>query len=207
MLASETYSWSETETREFAGVISEKSSYMTELLEDLTLTYRLRNQALPIVKEEVDLNEFVRRAIIHFINDPANQEMTFNYHPYRKTVLVSIDKKWFQRIIDNLIVNAVKHNPPSTTITVSISMIEQYLVVIYIEDDGVGMNHETLDKLFQRYYRGTNTNDNGSGTGLGLAITKQLVQLYNGSIQVKTAPNEGAKVRIILPMGTIEGNE
>lgn len=202
MLASQTYSWSEAEIREFAGVISEKSSYMMELLEDLTLTYRLRNQTLPIVKEEVDLNEFVRRAIIHFINDPANQELTFNYHPYHETVFVSIDQKWFQRIIDNLIANTVKHNPPGTTITVSISMIEQYLVVIYIDDDGVGMNDETLDKLFQRYYRGTNTNDNGSGTGLGLAITKQLVQLHGGSIQVKSAPNKGTKVRIILPTNT-----
>ncbi len=207
MLASEAYSWSEAETREFAEVISEKSSYMMELLEDLTLTYRLRNQALPIVKEEVDLNEFVRRAIIHFINDPANNKMTFDFQPYDGTVFVSIDKKWFQRIIDNLIANAIKHNPPDTAITVSISMIEQYLVIINIEDNGIGMNNETLDKLFQRYYRGTNTNDDGSGTGLGLAITKQLVQLHNGSIQVKSTPNKGTKIRIILPTSIVEPTE
>lgn len=198
MLASEAYSWNEAETREFAEVISEKSTYMMELLEDLTLTYRLRNQALPIVKEEVDLNEFVRRAIIHFINDPANHEMTFNFQPYDEAVFVSIDKKWFQRMIDNLIANAIKHNPPGTTITISISMIEQYLVIINIEDNGIGMSNETLDKLFQRYYRGTNTNDDGSGTGLGLAITKQLVQLHNGSIQVKSTPNKGTNIRVIL---------
>jgi signal transduction histidine kinase len=200
MLESEAYSWSEAETREFAKVISEKSIYMMELLEDLTLTYRLRNQALPIVKEAIDLNEFIRRTIIHFINDPANNKMTFNFHPYHETVRVSIDIKWFQRIVDNLIANAIKHNPFGTTITVSISMIEQHLVIIKIEDDGIGMNSETLDKLFQRYYRGTNTNDNGSGTGLGLAITKQLVQLHNGSIQVTSTPNKGTTIRIILPI-------
>jgi len=102
-------------------------------------------------KEEVDLNEFIRRAI-----------------------------------------------------TVSISMIEQHLVIIKIEDDGIGMNSETLDKLFQRYYRGTNTNDNGSGTGLGLVITKQLVKLHNGSIQVKSTPNKGTMVRILLPTSIAE---
>lgn len=207
MLESEDYSWSEKETREFAKIISEKSAYMMELLEDLTLTYRLRNQALPIVREEIDLNEFIRRTIIHFINDPANNEMIFDFQPDDEIVLASVDIKWFQRMIDNLIANAIKHNPPGTTITVSISMIEQHLVVIKIEDNGIGMNSETLDKLFQRYYRGTNTTESGSGTGLGLAITKQLVQLHNGSIQVKSTPNKGTKIRMILPTSIVGENE
>ncbi|MEK3889483.1 sensor histidine kinase [Bacillus sp. FSL K6-3431] len=200
MLESENYSWSEKETREFAKVISEKSSYMMELLEDLTLTYRLRNQALPIVKEDVDLNEFIRRTIIHFINDPGNSEMEFNFQPFHETISAFIDPKWFQRIIDNLIANAIKYNPSGTAITVSISLIEHHLVIIKIEDNGIGMNSETLDKLFQRYYRGTNTSDTGSGTGLGMAITKQLVQLHNGSIQVKSIPSKGTTIRIILPI-------
>ena len=88
--------------------------------------------------------------------------------------------------MDNLIANAIKYNPSGTTITVSISPIEQHLLSIKIEDDGVGMDNETLDKLFYRYYRGTNTSDSGSGTGLGMAITKQLVQLHGGSINVKS---------------------
>lgn len=200
MLESENYSWSEKETREFAKVISEKSSYMMELLEDLTLTYRLRSQTLPIVKEEVELNEFIRRAVIHFINNPANNGIEFNYQPYHENISASVDPKWFQRIIDNLIANAIKYNSAGTTVTVSISLIEQHLIIINIKDDGIGMNSETLDKLFQRYYRGTNTSDTGSGTGLGMAITKQLVQLHNGSIQVKSTPNKGTTIRIILPI-------
>ena len=55
---------------------------MKELLDDLTLTYRLKNQALPIVKEQVDINEFIRRTIIHFINDPANSNMKFIFQPH-----------------------------------------------------------------------------------------------------------------------------
>lgn len=110
-------------------------------------------------------------------------------------------------MIDNLIANAIKHNASHTTIKVSISMIEQYLVIINIEDNGIGMNNETLDKLFRRYYRGTNTNDDGSGTGLGLAITKQLVQLHNGSIQVKSTPSKGTKVRVVLPTSIGEVSE
>ncbi|MCM3112390.1 sensor histidine kinase [Lederbergia lenta] len=207
MLESENYSWNEKETREFAKVISEKSSYMMELLEDLTLTYRLRNQALPIAIEKMDLNEFIRRTIIHFINDPANNGMEFIFQPFRETIFAFIDPKWFQRIIDNLVANAIKYNPSGTVITVSISLIEQHLAIIKIEDNGMGMSSETLDKLFQRYYRGTNTSETGSGTGLGMAITKQLVQLHNGSIQVKSTLGKGTTIRIILPINTEQSKE
>lgn len=200
MLESKDYLWTEKETREFAGIISEKSTYMMELLEDLTLSYRLKNRALPIVKEDVDINEFIRRTIIHFINNPSYNHIEFIFQPHNGTVLASIDPKWFQRVIDNLLANAIKHNPSGTTITVSISPIEQHLVTIIIEDDGIGMDNETLDKLFQRYYRGTNTSDSSSGTGLGMAITKQLVQLHGGSINVKSAPQKGTTVRIIFPL-------
>jgi signal transduction histidine kinase len=200
MLETENYSWTERETKEFAGIIAEKSAYMMELLEDLTLTYRLKNQALPITKEQVDINDFIRRAIIHFINDPANNDKEFIFQPYNGKALASIDPKWFQRIIDNLIANAIKYNPSGTAITVSISPIEQHLLIITITDNGKGMDNETLEKLFQRYYRGTNTSDTSNGTGLGLTITKQLVQLHGGSINVKSAPHKGTTVRIILPI-------
>lgn len=200
MLESDSYGWTEKETRDFAIIISEKSAYMMDLLEDLTLTYRLKNQALPMVKEEVDINEFIRRTLIHYINDPANSGMKFVFHPYKGSVIAALDPKWFQRVVDNLLANAVKYNPPGTRITVSVSMIEQHLAIITIEDDGAGMDSETLDKLFQRYYRGTHTRDSGSGTGLGMAITKQLVQLHGGSINVKSSPHEGTTVRIFLPV-------
>lgn len=64
----------------------------------------------------------------------------------------------------------------------------------------MGMDEYTLNQLFQRYYRGRNTNDTVNGTGLGMAITKQLVKLHGGSIQVTSAPHEGTRIRILMPL-------
>ncbi|CEG21544.1 Sensor protein kinase WalK [Planococcus massiliensis] len=200
MLESPDYEWSAQEIREFAAIMNDKSTYMMDLLEELTLTFRLKNQALPLSKETVNLNEFVRRIVIQFINDPANGNWKFSFHAASDSVEAAVDPKWFQRIIENLIVNAMKYNPPGTEIKLSISAIEQHLAVIIIEDDGVGMKAEVLDKLFDRYYRGTNTEDSSTGTGLGLAITKQLVQLHGGSIQVASTIEKGTSVRVIVPI-------
>lgn len=200
MLESPDYKWSAQETREFASIMNEKSSYMMELLEELTLTFRLKNQALPLAKEQLDINEFIRRIVIGFINDPTNQEQQFTFVAAPNSIRANIDPKWFQRIIDNLIANAVKYNPKGTEIKISVSAIEQHLFVVLIEDDGKGMETEILDKLFDRYYRGTNTHETSTGTGLGLAITKQLVQLHNGSIHIESVPDKGTAVRVIVPV-------
>ncbi|ALS77285.1 HAMP domain-containing histidine kinase [Planococcus sp. ANT_H30] len=200
MLESSDYEWSAKETREFASIMNEKSFYMMELLEELTLTFRLKNQALPLAKEQIDINEFIRRIVIHFINDPSNTELKFTFVAAPQSIRVNIDPMWFQRIIDNLIANAVKYNPSGTEIKISVSTIEQHLFVVLIEDDGKGMEMEIMEKLFDRYYRGTNTHDTSTGTGLGLAITKQLIQLHDGSIHVESMPEKGTAVRVIVPV-------
>ncbi|WP_101933185.1 sensor histidine kinase [Virgibacillus dokdonensis] len=61
--------------------------------------------------------------------------------------------------------------------------------------------HQTVNHLFTRYYRGTNTTETDSGTGLGMAISKQLIALHNGSIRVQSKPGEGTVIRILLPLG------
>ncbi|MBT2572211.1 hypothetical protein J7I83_16910 [Planococcus sp. ISL-110] len=64
ILESTDYGWSVQETRKFASIMNEKSFYMIKLLEELTLTFRLKNQALPVAKEQIDINEFIRHIVI-----------------------------------------------------------------------------------------------------------------------------------------------
>lgn len=200
MLQSDHYSWSDSEVRIFSGTIAEKAQYMKQLLEDLTLTYQLRSDAFPIAKEKVEINEQIRRTIIHYVNGPAGQQYEFVFQPYDGAVVAAIDPKWFQRIIENLLENAIKYNPPETTVTVATGKLDDHLLMITMEDNGVGMDNETLNRLFERYYRGTNTSSSKNGTGLGMAITKKLIELHGGSINVKSESGKGTYIRILLPL-------
>ncbi|WP_194287384.1 sensor histidine kinase [Gracilibacillus oryzae] len=200
MMESGDYSWSEEEIRDFAGIIGEKSMYLKDLIEDLNITYQLKNQELAIMKEQADINECIRRSLLQFFNNPIYDDKELRFQPEAKEIITSFDAKWFQRVMDNLIANALKYNPADTVITVSTELIEQHLIVIKVMDNGVGMDKETVQHLFTRYYRGTNTTESDSGTGLGLAISKQLIELHDGSISVQSKPGEGTTIRILLPV-------
>ncbi|MGG5179555.1 sensor histidine kinase [Bacillus sp. MM09(2025)] len=197
MLESDQYQWSKEEVMEMGQVIREKSEYMSTLIEDLNLTYRLKNGALPINRKPVELGEFLAAIMDEFSRSSFSEDFSSSFEDQTSGVIFEIDKAWFRRVIENLLANAVKHNQKGTHITAVLSETDEE-VRIEMKDNGCGMAQETVDHLFNRYYRGTNTNDPTNGTGLGLAIAKELVLLHDGDIQVESEPGAGTTIAIIL---------
>ncbi|MEK4082527.1 sensor histidine kinase [Psychrobacillus sp. FSL K6-1415] len=194
MLSSDNYAWSNEEVKSFAKIMQEKSTYMNALIEDLTYTYQLKNNAISIEKINVNLFEFVKayssKSVWKDIQDPIGDEGAQVY----------IDPKLFERVLDNLVGNAIKHTPEGTKVLLIIEQNKDN-VLLTIHDEGKGIPIEELENLFNRYYRGTNTTTEVSGTGLGLAIAKQLVEAHNGDIQVESS-EFGTIVTITLPSTT-----
>ncbi|KEO82465.1 sensor histidine kinase [Tumebacillus flagellatus] len=201
LLATEQYSWSEAEVREFGHVISEKAKHMELLLEDLNLTFQLRNKALPMERRLEDVVEVARQSVIHLINHPqtSNQEVVFA-SAEQPSIFYPLDRGWFSRALDNLLVNAAKHNPPGTRIEVEVLRAEDGGVRIRIADNGVGMDAQTLEHLFDRYYRGTSTaSKESAGSGLGTAIAKHLVEAHEGQLEVQSTVGAGTTIVVSLP--------
>ena len=199
LLESGQFSWSEDELRKVGGTIREKSTYMLELLQDFSLTFELKNHTPGEKLEPLELNEFVRRAVLRYVNDVTLQNVIFDFEESPTSLLILANPKWFQRLLDNLISNAVKHNPPGTEITLSIRR-EGKLAVITVRDNGVGMDTETQSRLFNRYYRGTNTDAGVDGVGLGMSIAYAVVAAHNGSITVESSINQGTMINMSFPL-------
>ena len=196
------YEWTKEEQQQFYAVMDEKSDYMMALIEDLTLTYRLKNGQLPIYKDKLDVNEVIRRTIIQLMNNQYFKEYTFDFDTNEEIILVELDVKWLQRILDNLLINAIKHNPTGTAISI-VATRKSNEVIISICDNGVGMDEKTVEHLFNRYYRGTNTTESLEGTGLGMAITQQLILLQDGKITVDSEIGKGTRIDLIFPTTVI----
>ncbi|PFJ40655.1 sensor histidine kinase [Bacillus thuringiensis] len=198
LLESNQYNWTDRDIQQFGSVMKEKSQYMTTLIDDLSLTYQLKNNSLPAQHVNVEINQFVQKVLLQFINNPTLQNQNIEFVPSSNKIQYFIEEKWFQRIIENLLVNAVKHNNETTTVIVKLSQNANSFT-LSISDDGNGMDEKTKELLFERYYRGTNTEESNIGTGLGLAITKQLVHAHNGTISVDSALGKGTTIILVFP--------
>jgi signal transduction histidine kinase len=96
------------------------------------------------------------------------------------------------------VVNAIKHNPIGTIIKIGVLKSEDS-IIISVEDNGTGIDSESIQNLFNRYYRGGNTKDSDIGSGLGMAIAHQLVSAHDGKVEVTSKLNSGTTIRLMFP--------
>ncbi|REK75785.1 sensor histidine kinase [Paenibacillus paeoniae] len=198
MLESLPEQWSHEEMRVMGTTIREKGDYMLELISDFSMIHQLGQGDSIMELRELDLVELLRCSVLKYVNDATMSEYQFQYVGEERPLLVKADETWLQRLMDNLLSNAVKHNPPGVTVTVSIGKINGKACIRVI-DNGRGMDEETLQHLFNRYYRGTNTEESTDGSGLGMSIAKTIVEAHNGEIRVQSKVWQGTKIEILLP--------
>ncbi|MFI8710046.1 sensor histidine kinase [Bacillus sp. NPDC077411] len=180
----------------YVEIILNKSNYMDSLVEDLKLTYQLKNSHTHLNKKDENLVDILRETIIHILNHPKFETVEINFEPKQENIIFRCDSTVLQRAFTNLIFNAVVHNKEHTKVWVRISRKEH--IIIEIEDNGNGIRQKDLEKLFERYYRGTNTGEVHKGSGLGMAISKQIIEVHGGTIHVNSNLNRGTKVFVIF---------
>ena len=169
------------------------------MINDLKLTYQLDSGVMPYHPKEARLIRYLKEWVIDILNDPAFSGRTIVFEPKIPEQTAQFDPDLLGRAVQNFIVNALIHNPPDTKVTITVELPAKNRVCISIRDNGVGMSESEQAKLFNRYYRGTNTEEKPEGSGLGLAIAKQIVTLHGGDIRVKSRLHEGTEFAIYLP--------
>lgn len=111
---------------------------------------------------------------------------------------VSFDKSKCEIVMNNILMNAIKHSPQNSTITVSSEVIEEDSSVrISVSDEGEGLRDVDKDKLFERFYQG---NEKEGGTGIGLSYSKILIELHGGKIGAKNNKEKGATFFFDIPL-------
>jgi len=130
----------------------------------------------------------------------ANQATVIN-HISQDLPSIQADSQRLQFVLENLILNAVKHNSPGRTITLEAQIVsdaEHTVVACSVTDDGAGMTADQCDRLFQLYVRGLD-NQRLTGIGLGLHRCQQIIASHGGTIQVQSTPGKGSKFSFTVP--------
>lgn len=185
--------------QEYGGIILKNVNHTEKMINDLKLTYQLDSGAVPYHPQTVRLVRFLKELVIDIVNDPAFANRSIEFESNIQECEVCLDIDLFRRAVNNLIINALTHNPPETKVTISIDTDPKKRILICISDNGIGMSDKEQSELFNRYYRGTNMREKPEGSGLGLAIAKQIITLHNGNIAVKSKRGEGTRFTIVFP--------
>lgn len=185
--------------QEYGTIILKNVNHVEKLMNDLKLTYQLDSGAIPFHPKKLLITRFLKELVIDIVNDPAFASREITFHSALPELTARLDPDLFRRAVQNLIMNALIHNPPDTKVTITVDANPKDGIFILIRDTGAGMSGAEQSALFGRYYRGTNTKEKPEGTGLGLAIAKQIIALHGGGIAVKSNVNEGTAFTITLP--------
>ncbi|MFJ7310168.1 sensor histidine kinase [Peribacillus frigoritolerans] len=188
------------ELYEFTSIINRQSVYMKNLLDDLNLTMRLRNQRLPLQFEDVDIVGFIREMMIELLNDSQFGDRQVEFEANVDKATHKVDKNLLKRAILNFIYNALVHNDENVVVKIQIDDIHlqsEFHTQITIADNGRGIPSKDLEQVFERYYRGTNTAST-HGTGLGMAIARDIILAHKGKLDLTSIENKGTTITILL---------
>lgn len=196
ILSNEEYDFTKVEISEYTKIIEDKSNYISELIDDLNLSTRLKNKALTLNLKNINIVSLVRGVVIDILNNPKTSSANIEFLATREVIEKDVDEILIKRVITNILYNSIVHNDEHISIEVKIEKRDK--VHIFISDNGKGIKEEELKYIFERYYRGTNTGKRHKGSGLGMAIAKDIVKAHDGIINIKSQTGIGTEIEIIL---------
>lgn len=170
-------------------------SRMTRELIDIS---RLENQNMPFIPERIDLNALLKRLIASEL-DIQNCNQTIEIEVPQEASIVEADPLLFERILLNLIGNALKYSPQGSTITIR-SALQSEGIFIAVEDQGTGIAVENMDLVFHKFATfQTDTEYRKHSSGLGLTFCKLAVEAHGGSIGFENIVPCGCRFWFVLP--------
>lgn len=173
---------------------------MRELITEL-LDFRKQEQGYMTIKvSEHNIVDFAYENYLLFQEYALQRQITLKFNKTHDNILLWYDRKQLQKVMSNLISNAFKHTKEGGEITISIRKANKE-VVLEVTDNGSGISPKDIEKIFDRFYQIDQPASSSAGTGIGLALTKGIIELHHGSIEVYSEPNEGATFCVHLQMG------
>lgn len=185
--------------QEYGSIILKNVSHTENLINDLKLTYQLDSGSIPYNPQKIRITRCIKEWVIDIINDPTFSDRDIAFESNVPDLYADIDSALFRRAVTNLILNALTHNPAETKVSITLDTDKNGSILLSIRDNGKGLSESERSRLFERYYRGTNTKEKPEGSGLGLAIANQIVTLHGGRITVESKLGVGTEFTIYIP--------
>ncbi|MEQ2877427.1 sensor histidine kinase [Enterococcus asini] len=190
---------SEEELLKYTHTAYSKAKQMKSLVENLFEYTKVRQPTVPVNMSQFDMVQLVEQLAADFELEANNKGIEIQVLPKENQLLMDGDTEKLVRVFNNLFTNAFKYGAGATKIVVEIEKVGTEAVVV-VKNNGAQIPQQSLDSLFDRFYRVEESRNQATGgTGLGLAITQSIVALHGGYIYAKSNP-EWTSFIIHLPL-------
>jgi PAS domain S-box-containing protein len=176
--------------------IDKQVSQMTYLLDDILTVGKGEAGKLLVKMEEMDVKTFKRLAQEAIQSTAKKHKLVFSQECERDIIVT--DEKLIRNIIINLVTNAVKFSPDADRVVMDVRASDE-LLMMRVQDYGMGIPEKDIPNLFNTFSRGSNVAEI-EGTGLGLSIVKKAVDMLNGQIEVRSEIKKGTEFQISIPI-------
>lgn len=186
-------------------IISQNTNRLIRLIQQILEFRKAETGNLKLQVTKQDLSAFIAKNIESFQPLMKQKNISIEFISAEKEFQAFFDADKIDKILYNLLSNALKYNTEGAHVEVILTPVEDgKRAEIQVKDNGKGLTERTMKNLFKRFYDGDFRKFNTSGTGIGLSLVKDLVVLHKGDIKVDNHPGEGVNFIINLPVNSDE---
>jgi DNA-binding response OmpR family regulator/nitrogen-specific signal transduction histidine kinase len=193
----------QSETHEVYEVMQRNATRLNNLINQILILRKTEEGLMKLSVGAHDLVEFLKDICIAFRELAHSHHVDFRFMATEATLTVWFDREQLEKVFYNLLSNAFKFTGSGGHITVKLDTGDQQARIV-VEDDGKGIAADELHRVFDLFYTGKADAvlKKSTGTGIGLAISKSIVDLHGGTIQVESAgEGQGSRFTVLLPLG------
>ncbi|MCK5054208.1 MAG: PAS domain S-box protein [Anaerolineales bacterium] len=189
--------WDSQVVEDSLAVIEEETDHLSGLIDDLLDASRLQAGALKLNRSQIALDHLAKQMADRFKtqSDHHNFETDFP----TDFPIVYADENRLMQVMGNLLSNAVKYSPDGGKVTTS-GAIKRNEIVVCVQDEGPGIAAEDVPRIFNLFYRSSETSRKIKGAGLGLFLAKAVIEAHDGQIWVDDRVKNGARICFSLPI-------
>ncbi len=185
-------------------MIDHNSDNLLYLVNEMLDLAKIESGNMELQLEQSDVVPFIKYLSESFNSLVEENQINLTVYSEINSLIMDFDAKKLTSVISNLLSNAVKFTPELGKIIIHINQISQKedsFLFIKVKDNGIGISKDKLPNIFNRFYQtDSSTIRKNEGTGIGLALTKELVELMKGTIEVKSTLDNGSEFSIMIPV-------
>jgi len=192
----------------YADLIEQNGYRLLKVVNNLIDISKINTNSFKLNLQNIDIVKLIED-VIYLVEDYIkNKKRILRFNTDTEKNVIKVDAERLERILLNLISNAVKFTDEGDIISINIQSNKNKYVLISVEDTGIGIKKEKHKSIFKQFNQSDESlSRNHEGSGLGLTIVHLLVKMHNGKIELESTPGKGSKFIIKLPDTTLAKHE